>query len=155
MQLSVGLSLCLLGFILISVCPQTVHGQVSSPRRFRAKVLSPTKLHVSWKEPKGEFESYKVLYSTSPGEVQRVAEVSKQDAKLIIEDFDLSKEYNFKIIAIRGGKESKPLQAKHEAQQSAAETTQSQKRQSSSGTEETNEISEGKNLGREMAEQSL
>lgn len=40
---------------------------VSSPRRFRAKVLSPTKLHVSWKEPKGEFESYKVIYATVPG----------------------------------------------------------------------------------------
>ncbi|XP_008286539.1 collagen alpha-1(XIV) chain-like, partial [Stegastes partitus] len=142
MQLSVRLSLCLLGFVLVSVCPQTAQGQVSSPRRFRAKVLSPTKLHVSWKEPKGEFESYKVLYSTRPGEGQKVVEVSKQDAKLIIENFDPSKEYNFKIIAVRGGKESKPLQAKHEAQQSAVEMTQSQKRQSSGANEETNEISE-------------
>uniref|UniRef100_A0A3B5B8X3 Collagen, type XIV, alpha 1b n=1 Tax=Stegastes partitus TaxID=144197 RepID=A0A3B5B8X3_9TELE len=99
---------CVIHFIFLFLRP------VSSPRRFRAKVLSPTKLHVSWKEPKGEFESYKVLYSTRPGEGQKVVEVSKQDAKLIIENFDPSKEYNFKIIAVRGGKESKPLQAKHE-----------------------------------------
>lgn len=40
---------------------------VSSPRRFRAKVLSPSQLQVSWKEPKGEFEGYSVIYSTLPG----------------------------------------------------------------------------------------
>lgn len=44
---------------------------VSSPRRFRAKILSPTRLHVSWKEPKGQFESYKVVYSTQPGKTLR------------------------------------------------------------------------------------
>lgn len=43
---------------------------VSSPRRFRAKVLSPNQLQVSWKEPKGEFEGYRVLYSAEPGEIQ-------------------------------------------------------------------------------------
>uniref|UniRef100_I3JJM0 Collagen type XIV alpha 1 chain n=1 Tax=Oreochromis niloticus TaxID=8128 RepID=I3JJM0_ORENI len=77
---------------------------VSSPRRLRTKVLSPTKLHVSWKEPKGQFESYKV----------KVVQASKQEPKLVIEDFDPSKTYNFKIIAVHEGQESKPLQGKHE-----------------------------------------
>nr|XP_033493056.1 collagen alpha-1(XIV) chain-like isoform X3 [Epinephelus lanceolatus] len=142
MQFSVRLSLCLLGFVLVSVIPQPAQGQVSSPRRFRAKVLSPTKLHVSWKEPKGQFESYKVIYTTQPGGGQKEVQVSKQDAKLLIEDFDPSKEYNFKIIAVSGGQQSKPLQAKHEAQQSAVEMVQSQRRQDSGVTEENNEITE-------------
>ncbi|XP_049457392.1 collagen alpha-1(XIV) chain-like isoform X2 [Epinephelus fuscoguttatus] len=142
MQFSVRLSLCLLGLVLVSVIPQPAQGQVSSPRRFRAKVLNPTKLHVSWKEPKGQFESYKVIYTTQPGGGQKEVQVSKQDAKLLIEDFDPSKEYNFKIIAVSGGQQSKPLQAKHEAQQSAVEMVQSQRRHDSGVTEENNEITE-------------
>ncbi|XP_033980674.1 collagen alpha-1(XIV) chain-like isoform X3 [Trematomus bernacchii] len=115
---------------------------VSSPRRFRAKIQSPTKLHVSWKEPKGQFDSYKVIYTTEPGGEQKDIEVLKQEAKLVIEDYDPSKEYNFKIIALSGGQQSKPLQAKHEAQQSGVAMVQSQKRQDSVTREEDNEISE-------------
>lgn len=57
-------------FILLLLCP------VSSPRRFRAKVLSPTQLQVSWKEPKGEFEGYNVIYTTLPGKTSRHVSVS-------------------------------------------------------------------------------
>lgn len=57
-------SYCVKLFIFLYLCP------VSSPRRFRAKVVSPTKLQVLWKEPKGEFESYKVIYTTQPGKIQ-------------------------------------------------------------------------------------
>ncbi|KAG8004826.1 Collagen alpha-1(XIV) chain, partial [Nibea albiflora] len=114
---------------------------VSSPRRFRAKILSPTKLTVSWKEPKGEFESYKVIYSTQPGGEQTEVQVSKQETKLLIKDFDPSKEYNFKIIAVSGKQQSKPLQAKHEAQRSGVEIVQSQRTRDSGVTQE-NEISE-------------
>ncbi|XP_039977374.1 collagen alpha-1(XIV) chain-like isoform X2 [Xiphias gladius] len=142
MQFSVRLSLGLLGLVLISLFPQPARGQVSSPRRFRTKVLSPTKLEVLWKEPKGEFESYKVIYATRPGGQQTEVQVSKQEAKLLIEDFDPSKEYNFNIIAVNGGRESKPLQAKYEAQRTGIETVQSQRRQDSGVTEEKNEISE-------------
>ncbi|KAM9737140.1 collagen alpha-1(XIV) chain isoform 2-T2 [Menidia menidia] len=142
MQFSVRLSLCLLGFALITVFPQSAQGQVSPPRRFRVKVLSPKKLDVSWKEPKGEFESYKVIYATKPGGEQKVVQLSKQKTKLIIEDFDASKEYSFKITALKGAQESKPLKGKHEAQQSGVEMAQSQKRQSSDVTQENNEISE-------------
>uniref|UniRef100_A0A8D0D6G1 Collagen type XIV alpha 1 chain n=1 Tax=Sander lucioperca TaxID=283035 RepID=A0A8D0D6G1_SANLU len=122
-------------FILCLLC------SVSTPRRFRAKVLSPTELHVSWKEPKGQFESYKVIYTTRPGGEQKEIQVSKQEAKLLIQDFDPSKEYNFKIIAVSGGQQSKPLQAKHEAQ-SGVEMVESQRGRDSGVAEETNEISE-------------
>lgn len=44
--------------------------------------------------------------------------MSKEEAKLLIEDFDPTKEYNFKIFAVGGGRESKPLQAKHEGKSS-------------------------------------
>ncbi|XP_063321667.1 collagen alpha-1(XIV) chain-like [Pelmatolapia mariae] len=142
MRFTVRLSLCLLGFFLISVFPHAAQGQVSSPRRLRTKVLSPTKLHVSWKEPKGQFESYKVIYTTRPGGEQKVVQASKQEAKLVIEDFDPSKTYNFKIIAVHEGQESKPLQGKHEAQQSAVEMAPSQGRKNGSVTQENNEISE-------------
>ncbi|XP_028454162.1 collagen alpha-1(XIV) chain-like isoform X2 [Perca flavescens] len=141
MQFSVRLSLCVLGFVLIPLFPQPARGQVSTPRRFRAKVLSPTKLHVSWKEPKGQFESYKVIYTTRPGGEQKEIQVSKQEAKLLIQDFDPSKEYNFKIIAVSGGQQSKPLQAKHEAQ-SGVEMVESQRGRDSGVAEENNEISE-------------
>uniref|UniRef100_A0A671TND3 Collagen type XIV alpha 1 chain n=1 Tax=Sparus aurata TaxID=8175 RepID=A0A671TND3_SPAAU len=94
-------------------CNPLIHtDDISSPRRFRAKVLSSNKLHVSWKEPKGAFESYKVVYTTLPE--QKEVQVSKQDAKLVIGDFDPLKEYNFKIFAVSGQQQSKPLQAKHE-----------------------------------------
>ncbi|XP_059205757.1 collagen alpha-1(XIV) chain-like [Centropristis striata] len=142
MQFSVRLSFCLLGFLLVSQFPQPARGQVSSPRRFRAKVLSPSRLQVAWKEPKGQFDSYKVAFTTQPGGEQQEVQVSKQEAKLLIEDFDPSKEYNFKIFAVSGAQQSKPLQAKHEAQRSAVEAVQPQNRQDSSVTEDNNEISE-------------
>ncbi|KAM9385496.1 collagen alpha-1(XIV) chain [Pholidichthys leucotaenia] len=141
MRFSVRPGLFLLGFVLVSVFPQTTRGQVSIPRRFRAKVVSPNKLLVTWKEPKGEFEGYKVIYTTKPGGEQEEVQVSKQEAKVVISDYSPSKEYSFKIIAVGGGKESRPLQAKHEAQQSAVEVTQSQSR-GSGGAAVENEISE-------------
>uniref|UniRef100_A0A3Q3GMQ3 Collagen, type XIV, alpha 1b n=1 Tax=Labrus bergylta TaxID=56723 RepID=A0A3Q3GMQ3_9LABR len=115
---------------------------VSSPRRFRSKVLSPTKLHVSWKEPKGAYDSYKVIYKIQPGGEQKEVQLLKQDAKLVINDFDSSKEYNFQIFALSGGKQSKPLHAKHEAQRSGVEMVQSQRAPGGEVTLENNEISE-------------
>lgn len=38
---------------------------VPSPRRLRFKVLSSSKLLVSWKEPKGDFDSYLFLYNST------------------------------------------------------------------------------------------
>lgn len=44
------------------------------------------------------------------GDQQKVLELAKQETKLVIRDFDSSKEYNFKIVAVNKGKESKALQ---------------------------------------------
>ncbi|TNM93159.1 hypothetical protein fugu_018561, partial [Takifugu bimaculatus] len=98
---------------LVWLFPHAAHGQVSSPRRFRAKVLSPSQLQVSWKEPKGEFDGYSVIYAAAPGGDQMEVQVSKQEAKLLIQDFDPSKDYDFQIIAVRGSEQSRPLHAKH------------------------------------------
>uniref|UniRef100_A0A4W5PXQ7 Collagen type XIV alpha 1 chain n=1 Tax=Hucho hucho TaxID=62062 RepID=A0A4W5PXQ7_9TELE len=70
------------------------------------KVLSATQLHVSWKEPKGDFESYRFIYSTQSGKTE--LEVTKKEAKVII-DFDPRKLYTVKITAVKGAQESKPL----------------------------------------------
>lgn len=110
-----------------------------SPKRFRAKVMGATKVHVSWKEPKGQFDSYRVTYSTQPGGPETEVRVSKQDAKIIIDNFDASKEYKFNIYAVRGTTESKPLQAKLEAQRSGVA---SQSSSTGSVTSENNEIAE-------------
>uniref|UniRef100_A0A3Q3QYN1 Collagen, type XIV, alpha 1b n=1 Tax=Monopterus albus TaxID=43700 RepID=A0A3Q3QYN1_MONAL len=133
------------GAQLLLWCPvpsPSSYSHVSSPRRFRAKALSPTKLQVSWKEPKGEFESYKVIYTTRPGGEHREVQVSKQEAKLLIEDFNPTNEYNFKITAVGRGRESKPLHAKHEAQRSGVETVQPLRREDIGVTVGNNEISE-------------
>ena len=42
---------------------------VPAPRRLRFKVLSSSKLLVSWKEPKGDFDSYLFLYNSIPGRI--------------------------------------------------------------------------------------
>lgn len=41
-------------------------------------------------------------------------QVSKQEAKLIIQDFNPSKDYDFQIFAVRGSEQSRPLHARHE-----------------------------------------
>lgn len=41
-----------------------------------------------------------------------MVELSKQKTNLLIEDFDSTKEYVFKITAVGGGQESKPLHGK-------------------------------------------
>lgn len=42
--------------------------------------------------------------------------MSKWEAKLLIQDFDPSKDYDFQIMAVRGGERSKTLHAKHEGE---------------------------------------
>uniref|UniRef100_A0AAV2K1X8 Collagen alpha-1(XIV) chain n=1 Tax=Knipowitschia caucasica TaxID=637954 RepID=A0AAV2K1X8_KNICA len=126
----------LLTLLVLCALPHCSQGQVSSPRKFRAKVQGPTTVHVSWKEPRGEFDHYRVLYSSGGPDTE--VEVPKLDPKVVIENFEASKEYNFNIFAVKGDEESKPLQAKLEAQSAVA--SQSSSRVSS--TTENNEISE-------------
>lgn len=42
--------------------------------------------------------------------------MSKQEAKLLIQDFDPSKDYHFQVMAVRGSERSKSLRAKHEGE---------------------------------------
>lgn len=43
------------------------------------------------------------------GEREREMQVSKESTKAVINDFDNSKEYNFKVFTISGSQNSKPL----------------------------------------------
>ncbi|XP_053719022.1 collagen alpha-1(XIV) chain-like [Synchiropus splendidus] len=121
---------------------QVVQGQLLPPKRFRAKVMSPTQLLVSWKEPRGEFESYRVVYTTEADGQQTELEVSKEDAKLLIDNFDASVDYDFYIFTTGGGEESKPLHAKVEAQRPGVERVEPQEGQDGGTAPENNEIVE-------------
>uniref|UniRef100_A0A8C8LYF2 Collagen, type XIV, alpha 1b n=1 Tax=Oncorhynchus tshawytscha TaxID=74940 RepID=A0A8C8LYF2_ONCTS len=94
---------------------------VATPRRLRFKVLSATQLHVSWKEPKGEFESYRFIYSTQSGKTE--LEITKKEAKVII-DIDPRKLYTVKVTAVKGAQESKPLQGTFKSEKSLLTFTQ-------------------------------
>ncbi|XP_075900293.1 collagen alpha-1(XIV) chain-like isoform X2 [Nelusetta ayraudi] len=145
MKSSVTAAVCLLlaaTAAVLLLLPAPAAAQVSAPRRFRAKVLSPTQLQVSWKEPKGEFEVFRVVYSSEPGGEQREVKVSKEEAKLLIQDFDPTKEYTFWVSAVNGQQESKALQAKHEAQRASVERVEPQSTQEGGAAEENNEITE-------------
>ncbi|XP_019724357.1 collagen alpha-1(XIV) chain-like isoform X1 [Hippocampus comes] len=131
------------GFLLlIRVHAARVQGQVSSPRRFRSKVLSPTRLLVSWKEPKGPLDGYVLAYSTRPGGEETEVSVAKEDAELLIDTFDASRDYAFKVFALRGALRSKPLLARHQAERSGQERLQSQSPQDG-GPPHVNAITEG------------
>uniref|UniRef100_A0A3Q3EL43 Collagen, type XIV, alpha 1a n=1 Tax=Labrus bergylta TaxID=56723 RepID=A0A3Q3EL43_9LABR len=86
------------------------------PRRLRFKVLSPSKLLVSWKEPKGDFDSYLFLYNSIPGGQQREIIVSKSDTKVVIKDYNPSKDYTVSVISVSGSEQSRPLQGRHKAE---------------------------------------
>ncbi|XP_047455334.1 collagen alpha-1(XIV) chain isoform X2 [Mugil cephalus] len=103
---------------LISWYPTNAQGQVPAPRRLRFKALSPRKLLVSWKEPKGEFDSYLFLYNSIPGGQQREIIVSKSDTRVLITDYNPSKDYVFSVIAVSGSEQSRPLQGRYKAGES-------------------------------------
>lgn len=48
--------------------------------------------------------------------------MSKQEAKLLIQDFDPSKDYHFQVTAVRGRERSKALHAKHPGERRREET---------------------------------
>uniref|UniRef100_I3JIA6 Collagen type XIV alpha 1 chain n=1 Tax=Oreochromis niloticus TaxID=8128 RepID=I3JIA6_ORENI len=83
-----------------------------APRKLRFKVLSSSKLLVSWKEPKGDFDSYLFFYKSTPGGQQREIIVSKSDTSVLITDYSPSKVYTFSVIAVSGNKQSRPLQGR-------------------------------------------
>ncbi|XP_068425396.1 collagen alpha-1(XIV) chain isoform X1 [Clinocottus analis] len=101
--------------VLVSHFPSVAQGQVPVPRRLRFKVLSPSKLLVSWKEPKGDFDSYLFLYNSTGGQ-QREIIISKSDTKVLITDYSASKEYTVSVISVSGSEQSRPLQGRHKAE---------------------------------------
>ncbi|XP_046715075.1 collagen alpha-1(XIV) chain-like isoform X3 [Silurus meridionalis] len=113
----------LLMLALTSLLPRPTHGQVPAPRRLRYKELGSGMLGVSWKEPKGEFDSYRFIYSTGSGEREREVQVSKEMSRTVITDFDNSKEYRFKVFSVSGGQLSKPLLGTYEASRSEVSDT--------------------------------
>uniref|UniRef100_A0A8C7KQN9 Collagen type XIV alpha 1 chain n=1 Tax=Oncorhynchus kisutch TaxID=8019 RepID=A0A8C7KQN9_ONCKI len=101
-----GMFICILFYSGIWSCLVLTTVRIATPRRLRFKVLSATQLHVSWKEPKGDFESFRFIYSTQSGKVQQC--YNQKEAKVII-DFDPRQLYTVKVTAVKGAQESKPL----------------------------------------------
>ncbi|KAM8871162.1 collagen alpha-1(XIV) chain isoform 2-T3 [Spinachia spinachia] len=101
--------------VLLVLISHLAQGQVPAPRRLRFKVLSPSKLLISWKEPKGDFDSYLFLYNSTPGGQQREIVISKSDTKVLITDYSPSKDYTVSVLSVRGGEQSRPLQGRHTA----------------------------------------
>ncbi|KAJ8394654.1 hypothetical protein AAFF_G00044570 [Aldrovandia affinis] len=122
--------------------PHSPEGQVSSPRRLRFKVVGSSKLLVSWKEPRGDFEGYRFIYNSEPGGEETEMGISKGQNKAVIHDFSPSKEYTVKVIAVNGDQESRPLKGKYAVQDlEPDEGVQSQKLKDTAGSEHVNEIS--------------
>uniref|UniRef100_A0A8C9U3P7 Collagen type XIV alpha 1 chain n=1 Tax=Scleropages formosus TaxID=113540 RepID=A0A8C9U3P7_SCLFO len=114
-------------------------GQVSPPRRLRFKVPSLGKLLVSWKEPRGDFDSYVIIYNTEPDGKEKELHMSKAESKAVIEHFNPSMKYRVKVIAVSGSQRSKPLEGYYAEPGSEAVAPQGMK--DTSVVEESNEIS--------------
>uniref|UniRef100_A0A8C4EBK3 Collagen alpha-1(XIV) chain n=1 Tax=Dicentrarchus labrax TaxID=13489 RepID=A0A8C4EBK3_DICLA len=113
-----------------------------APRRLRFKVLSSSKLLVSWKEPKGDFDSYLFLYNSIPGGQRREIIVSRSDTKVLITDYNPSKDYTVSVIAVSGTEQSRPLQGRHKGESGGGDKTEPQTlTESVVPPEDANEIS--------------
>uniref|UniRef100_A0A8C9QYG5 Collagen type XIV alpha 1 chain n=1 Tax=Scleropages formosus TaxID=113540 RepID=A0A8C9QYG5_SCLFO len=118
-------------------------GQVSPPRRLRFKVPSLGKLLVSWKEPRGDFDSYVIIYNTEPDGKEKELHMSKAESKAVIEHFNPSMKYRVKVIAVSGSQRSKPLEGYYAVQhrEPGSEAVAPQGMKDTSVVEESNEIS--------------
>ncbi|KAG9281287.1 collagen alpha-1(XIV) chain-like [Astyanax mexicanus] len=127
---------------LTSLLTGPTQGQVAAPRRLRYKELGSGMLSVSWKEPKGEFDSYRLIYSSGSGGSEKEVQVTKEEAKAVIADFDHSKEYSFRVIALSGAQQSKPLLGSYKATRSEVSDSSSQthREKQNSEPEQDNEI---------------
>uniref|UniRef100_A0A8C5H1R4 Collagen, type XIV, alpha 1a n=1 Tax=Gouania willdenowi TaxID=441366 RepID=A0A8C5H1R4_GOUWI len=114
---------------------------VPAPRRLRLKVMSPNKLLVSWKEPKGDFDSYLFLYNSLPGGQQKEIIISKSDTKVLITDYNPSKDYNFSVLAVSGNEQSRPLQGQTGERNGRDKTEPHRMTDSAVSPEDANEIS--------------
>ncbi|XP_051921656.1 collagen alpha-1(XIV) chain isoform X4 [Hippocampus zosterae] len=100
---------------VISYFPSKGQDQVPAPRRLRFKVLNPNNLLVSWKEPKGDFDSYLFIYNSIPGGHQREIIISKSDNKVLITDYDPFKDYVVNVISVSGSTQSRALLGRFKA----------------------------------------
>ncbi|RXN13438.1 H-2 class I histocompatibility alpha chain-like protein [Labeo rohita] len=117
------------------------------PRRLRFKELSSNTLGVTWKEPKGAFDSYRLVYSTDSGD-ERELLVSKSEPKAVVEGFDRSKEYSVKITAVRGAEQSKALLGRYTGSGSeVSDVSAPLNQQDTSAAQQDNEINEGQSSG--------
>ncbi|KAJ8353811.1 hypothetical protein SKAU_G00213780 [Synaphobranchus kaupii] len=142
--LELGSGMCWpLAFLALSaLVTPPVEGQVPNPRRLRYKVVGQSKLLVAWKEPRGDFEGYRFIYTSEPGGEKTELYISKGENKAVIDDFSPHKEYTVKVIAVNGDKESKPLKGKYAVQElEPDEDVQFQKLKDTTGSEDLNEIS--------------
>uniref|UniRef100_A0A096MF24 Collagen type XIV alpha 1 chain n=1 Tax=Poecilia formosa TaxID=48698 RepID=A0A096MF24_POEFO len=105
--------------VFVSCDPSKAQGQVPAPRRLRFKVHSSRRLLVSWRQPKGDVDSYLFLYNSLPGGQQKEVIVSKSDPKVLITDYNPSKDYIISVIAIRGREQSRPLRGRFKAKPAA------------------------------------
>uniref|UniRef100_A0A3Q2G2Y4 Collagen type XIV alpha 1 chain n=1 Tax=Cyprinodon variegatus TaxID=28743 RepID=A0A3Q2G2Y4_CYPVA len=99
-------------FLFLHLFYMLTFSPVSAPRRLRFKVHSSSRLLVSWREPKGDVDSYLFLYNSLPGGQQKEMFVSKSDTRVIIPDYNPSKDYIISVIAVRGSEQSRPLQGR-------------------------------------------
>ncbi|KAJ8291054.1 hypothetical protein GJAV_G00020860 [Gymnothorax javanicus] len=120
----------------------TADGQVSNPRRLRFKVVGKNKLLVAWKEPRGDFQSYRFIYTSEPDGEETELHLSKGENKAVIHDFSPDKEYTVKVIAVKGDRQSRPLKGKYTVQDvEPDEDVQPQRLKDSDGPDDLNEIS--------------
>uniref|UniRef100_A0A3Q3N772 Collagen, type XIV, alpha 1a n=1 Tax=Mastacembelus armatus TaxID=205130 RepID=A0A3Q3N772_9TELE len=135
--------MCVAGIFLINIFLTLIIFcncfSVPAPRRLRFKVLSPSKLLVSWKEPKGDFDSYLFLYSSIPGGRQREIIISKSDTNVLITDYNPTKDYSVSVIAVSGSEQSRPLRGRRESD--GGDKTEPQRLTDSLPPEDANEIS--------------
>ncbi|XP_049336161.1 collagen alpha-1(XIV) chain isoform X2 [Astyanax mexicanus] len=122
---------------------KTVNSQIAAPRKLRFKVLGSSQLHVSWKEPKGEIDGYRLMYSSDPGGEWSEILIGKGENKAIINDFNPTKEFSVKVIAVSGNQQSRALQGNFavENRESDGEDTQQQRLKDTTLTEETTQKS--------------
>ncbi|KAI4876699.1 hypothetical protein NFI96_002790 [Prochilodus magdalenae] len=132
---------------LTSLLTGPTQGQVPAPRRLRFKELGSGMLSVSWKEPKGEIDGYRLIYGS--GGQEREVLVTKEEAKAVITNVDHSKEYAFKVITLSGGQQSKPLLGSYKASRSEVidSSLKTHGERQNSEPEQDNEIREGKVKG--------
>uniref|UniRef100_A0A3Q3WAZ5 Uncharacterized protein n=1 Tax=Mola mola TaxID=94237 RepID=A0A3Q3WAZ5_MOLML len=115
---------------------------IPAPRRLRFKLLAPSVLLVSWREPKGDFDSYLFLYNSMPDGQQKEIIVSKSDTKVLITDYNSAKDYIVSVIAVSGTEQSRPLQGRHKGESAGADRAEPQRLTDSVvPPEDANEIS--------------